>query len=146
AAGYGSSGEAGAPRGAACSSSTPGFSPAFAAAAAAGTAGPRPPVGGVVWPPPSAGAASGGRSREGGRASPAPTGRRKTSPIRTLGMMREESALRAQGLGWAYGNHVPGTAAAAGGPPPAVVAAGTASSNTSAVGSPPTFLARGAKA
>lgn len=64
-------------------------------------------------------------------------------------MMREESALRAQGLGWAYGNHVPGTAGA-GGAPAAVVAAAAAAagSSASAMGgsSPPTtFLGRGVK-
>eukprot|EP00903_Cladosiphon_okamuranus_P006073 g5986.t1 len=85
-------------------------------------AGTRVAVGGVIWPPP------------GRDASPAPA-IKKAPPIRTLGMMREESARRAQGLG-TYGSHMMGGAGWAAAP----------ATSAMATGSPPNFLARGPNA
>eukprot|EP00752_Nemacystus_decipiens_P007578 g6771.t1 len=93
--------------------------------------GTRVAVGGVIWPP--------GRS-----ATSAAGAGSKASPIRTLGMMREESARRAQGLG-GYGSYMMGGAgwAAAAAAPTSATAAGAAAAAAGA-SSPPSFLARGA--
>lgn len=100
------------------------------------TGPPRPAVGtritvggGSMWPLNSATASSSARDRD-----------RKASPIRTLGMMREESARRAQGLGTAYGNHGLGIVTARAGGRSRTGATTT----TMGSGSPPSFL-RGPK-
>lgn len=107
-------------------------------------------VGGVVVPPPPLASVPAGGGGGGG-------GRKAGGSIRTLGMMREESARRAQGLGSMYGIHGLGTVKSAsvsgGESAPAVTDANTNANTTNggggggggAPGLPSSFLAKGLK-